>query len=302
MFCGPAAGLIARYGTTLSAIVSGSMAFLGATIVCAGISSTSFDTVMIGRLVFALFVSLLHSVQTIIIFEQFKGPKLSLLFSLKIVASRIGAVSGFYFSGSLLTYAESLSVAMYIASTFCGISLLCTFAFAYLYRGSKTARLIRPLMTGRQFSYTDEGVDNLGENDGESTVAHREHDTTSTTHQGDGSILFQLPVETWTCCVVIFWFYAGLIPLETFGVEYLQQEFGLDKLAAGKSMSLVPFFAVFSPILSVFLRSGKNLMWTQLLLLLAAELVAIIALFCLGMDFAWAPNLYLALIGIGYMD
>ena len=274
IFCGAVAAMVSSYGSTLTALITALVAFMGEVVVAYGVQNGSFRTVMLGRIIFVLSWNLLGSVQKVIIFRQFTGQALAIIFAVKIIAIRIGAVSGLYFAGTLLNEAKgSLPTAMFYAVILSGASLICTMAFAYLYRGSSTARLIRPLMIGRRRDRSSEPSD----------------------HSSGFSL--SIPRDSWICCGIIFLYYGGLVPFETFGVDYLVSEYQMSRSEAGHALALIPFFSFFSFLVSPIITNvGRQLGAVIIATLLVA--ISIVLEMC---GAPHAPQLYLCLIGIGHM-
>jgi hypothetical protein len=274
IFCGAVASMVSTYGSTLTALSTAVVAFLAEVMVAYGIQTSSFRLMMSGRILFVLSWNLLGSVQKVIIFRQFTGQALALIFALKIIAIRVGAVSGLYFAGSILSRAQGqLPVAMFYAVILSGISLACTILFAYLYRGSSTARLVRPLMIG-----------------------HRRN-RPSSAHDHASGMSLNIPRDTWICCGVIFLYYGGLVPFETFGVDYLVTEYGLSRTDAGQALALIPFFSFFSFAISpVIVNVGRQLR----AVIFATILISFSIVFEMWHG-PYAPHLYLCLIGVGHM-
>ncbi len=279
--CGIVAGLVTMYGSTLTATFTAILSFLGAIVVCYGISTESYSTIMAGRFVFVLFWNLLGSIQKVIIFRQFSGKTLVWIFGLKVVAIRIGAVSGLYFSGTIISeMGGSLSGAFYYALVLSGISLVCTILFSYLRRGTSTARLVMPLLVGRRRERQNRSVDDSSDSQ-PMTVAS----------------FFSISRESWICCLVIFLYYGGLAPFETFGVDYLVTAYGMTRSAAGQALALVPFFSFFSPLMAPILASVRM----QVTAIILAQFLAAFGIAAQVFQLPHSPMLYLCLIGVGHL-
>ena len=272
ILCGAVAGMVALYGSTRTAIATALISFAGAGIIAYGIQTASYTTIMIGRIVFVLCWNLLGSVQKVIVFRQFTGPALAWIFAMKILAIRVGAVSGLYFAGDIMMHVNgSLPAAMTLALALSGVSLVCTLAFGYLYRGSSTARLVRPIMMGRR---RDRPSDFLS-----------------------SGFSLQVPSDTWICCIIIFFYYGGLVPFETFGVDYLVTEYGMTKTDAGQALALIPFFSFFSPLISPFVSSIRR----QVISAIVAQAVVATSIVLEMLKVPYAPYLYLCAMGVGHM-
>jgi len=279
VLCGAVAGIISAYGSTLTAALTAVLSYVGAIIICYGISGSSFATIMTGRVIFVLFWNLLGSVQKVIIFRQFSGQGLAWIFGMKIVAIRLGAVSGLYFAGDIMAEVDdSLPSALYYALVLSGISLVCTLTFAYLRRGTNAAREILPLMVG-----------------------HRRRQTTTSSQLPEGSSqsksILSIPRDSWICCLIIFLYYGGLTPFETFGVDYLVTDYGMTRADAGKALALLPFFSFFSPLISPIIARIRN----QLLGILLSQILIAIAIISQIIELPHAPVLYICVMGIGHL-
>jgi nitrate/nitrite transporter NarK len=276
VFCGVIAGIVSAYGSTLTASLTAVLSYVGAIIICYGISESSFATIMIGRLIFVLFWNLLGSVQKVIIFREFTGKSLACIFGLKIVAIRMGAVSGLYFAGDITAHmSDSLPAAFYFALALSGISLLCTICFSYLRRGTSAARLILPLIVGHRSSNRQDG----------------------TLSQAPRSVKLSIPRNAWICCLVMFFYYGGIVPFETFGVDYLVTDYGMSKGEAGKAMALLPFFSFFSPVISPVFSSVRNQLWA----LVFAQIFVAVGIVADVLHSPHSPILYLCVMGIGHL-
>ena len=275
ILCGAVAGIVSVYGSTVTALGTAVVAFVGEIMIAYGIRNSSFRIIMIGRFVFVLCWNLLGSVQKVIIFRQFTGPSLAWVFGLKILAIRIGAVSGLYFAGDIINASDgSLGNSMLLAVGLSAISLLCTLAFAYLYRGSSAARLIRPLLIGRR--------------------RNRAGSDPPSSHLFSN---LAIPRDTWVCVLIIFFYYGGLVPFETFGVDYLVTEYGMTRTTAGQALALIPFFSFFSPLVSPLITSVRS----QVMAVLVAQLLVAASITFETISLPYAPYLYLCVMGIGHM-
>ena len=273
VLCGAVAGMVAAYGSTATALGTAFVAFVGELLIAHGVQSSSYRTIMVGRFVFVLCWNLLGSVQKVIIFRQFTGPSLAWIFAFKILAIRVGAVSGLYFAGDITKFANgSLGNGIMLAVALSAVSLVCTLAFAYLYRGTSAAKLIRPLMIGRR--------------------RNRIADPTSS-----DSFSFSIPRDAWVCCLIIFLYYGGLVPFETFGVDYLVTEYGMTRADAGQALALIPFFSFFSPLLSPVITSVHR----QVLSIVIAQAFVGASIVFEVLALPYAPYLYLCSMGLGHM-
>ena len=97
--------------------------------------------------------------------------------------------------------------------------------------------------------------------------------------------------------MVMFFYYGGIVPFETFGVDYLVTDYGMTKGDAGKAMALLPFFSFFSPIISPFFGSVRNQLWA----LVVAQLIVCAGISAEVLHSPHSPILYLCVMGIGHL-
>jgi MFS family permease len=264
------AGLIvALYGSTLSAIFSGMVSLSGSIIVLYGIYLGNYATVMVGRIMFNMFWSLLQSFQTVLMFKLFTGPTLAWVYSLQIIAIRVGTAGGFFCAGRFMDYAnDSIVGAFALAVGVSSTSFILSLAFAYLYRGSKTAQLVRPLMMGNRRT----GIGSSNE------------------------INFHIPRNAVFLCGVIFLYYAGFTTFESFGVDFMNSKYGFDKDSAGSMMSSLVLISLLSPFIAPVLCNTTR----QLRSMGIATIVVASAIFALANGpVEDQTRAYIILVGLG---
>jgi predicted MFS family arabinose efflux permease len=106
-----------------------------------------------------------------------------------------------------------------------------------------------------------------------------------------------IPRDTWICCLIIFLYYGGLTPFETFGVDYLVTEYGMSRTDAGQALALIPFFSFFSPVISSLVSSVKR----QIIGVVLAQVIVATSIVLEMVQFEYAPHVYLCSMGIGHM-
>ena len=277
----PAASLVLRLGATRVIVVSGTIVFLGCVAVGFGVQQASFAAVLYGRVFFALFQSVLSSVAALVTFRLFKEEAArAFAYSFIIFANRVGAISGFFFSGKVLTEVEgNVQVAVWLSIVPTGICLIASLLFAYFYRGTSTARLVRPLLTPSRVSSQSARDHGSG---GESSLA----------------LVKQLPADFWVLFIVIGCCYGVILPFETVAVNLFEERYGMDATTAGAILSVCPAFALLSPIFTSFCYEAKGQV-RALLLACVCILTAISCMYC-GVVGVEIYKLVL-LLGAGYM-
>jgi hypothetical protein len=150
----------------------------------------------------------------------------------------MGAISGFYFSGYVLAAVQgNVQTAVWLSIVPTGICLVATLLFAYFYRGTLTARLVRPLLNPSRASQA---------------VAFQ---------AGNGSTLElvkQLPCDFWVLFVLIGCCYGVVLPFEIVAVNFFEERYQMDAKTAGTILSVCPAFALLSPIFSSFVYESKK--------------------------------------------
>lgn len=265
---------VAVYGSTLSALVSGGLSILGSIILLGGLHMKNYATVMVGRIVFNICWSLLQSFQTVLMFKLFRGTTLAWVFSLQIIAIRLGTAGGFYSAGRFYSMADdSTADAFALGILVSSLSLLLSILFAYLYRGSKTARLVRPLMIG----------------------SRRTADKLANT-----KFSLAIPLPAQLVCASIFFYYAGFTPFEVFGVDFFHTQYGMLTEDAGKMMSCLVLISLLSPLIAPMLADTRK----QLISMATATVVVAMAMLVISQGNESHKTLALAamiILGVAHM-
>jgi len=275
----PTAGLVLRFGTTRLIVCSGALVFLGCIVVGYAVQRQSYQILLAGRVLFSLFQSVLGSVASLVTFRLFKAEaSRALAYSLIIFSNRIGAISGFFFSGRILSLVgDRVSDAVWLSILPTAVAFFTTLSFAYLYRGTQIARLVRPLLqpsSRRQPSLENSPGEGL--------------------HVG---MIGRMPGSFWTLWFLIGCVYGCILPFETIAVNFLQEEYGLDPTTAGSVLSLCPAFALLSPIFSSVIYSAGR----QVVCAVIATVCITTAMFAMTLEIQWSPAAFMLLLGMGYM-
>ncbi|KAF4681210.1 hypothetical protein FOZ60_012449 [Perkinsus olseni] len=154
------------------------------------------------------------------------------------------------------------------------VGLVCAIAFAVLYKGTRTARLVWPLLSRRD-------------------VATSELSTSDATQRYS---LRTLPALYWVLWLALGLLYAAIFPFETIAVDYYVGDWGMTQQRAGMILSTCPFWSLLSPLFSTVLTSIKRKTTT---LLLAFTFITI-GLVGQAMRITASPLGFMILTGWGY--
>ncbi|CAJ1349571.1 unnamed protein product [Effrenium voratum] len=279
VLCAPGSLLIPRLGRTPTAIGASFLAAIGSSITTLGFVWRSLAAMWLGRLLFWLGLNVLLMVQTILVYDLFKGKSLSCAMTTIVCSIRLGGSLSYPLSGPLLHQVgvvESLwmSVALVVGA------FLATLVFGYLFQWTATARAVRPMLE-RASSIT-------------------------------GPIEFGLArqisknVLVFLSGIAAIW--GVVFPFEVVGDDMLQREFGYSADNAGFIIALAPMISILSPALAPFLGSslrqklwafGPNLLPTQPYRLEGGGLALLAVAFVVIGGFQ-LPILGVVLVGLGY--
>ena len=271
----PTASLVLRFGTTRLIVFSGALVFTGCLLVGWAVQVQSFTLLLTGRVLFALFQSVLSSVASLVTFRLFKAESSrALAYSLIIFSNRVGAISGFFFSGRVLSLVnDRVADAVWLSIIPTAVAFFTTSSFAYFYRGTAIARLVRPLLEPRRVAAVETG----------GVI--------------QPSLLWKLPTPFWTLWILIGAVYGCILPFETVAVNFLQEQYGLDPTSAGSVLSLCPAFALLSPVFSSVVYSAGR----QVTCAVLATGCITIAMFSMTVDLQWQASTFMIILGTGYM-
>lgn len=271
----PTASVVLTYGATRVIVIAGIFVFKGCMLIALGVARKNFALVLFGRVVLSLFQSVLGSVASLVTFRLFRSESSrALAYSMIIFSNRVGAISGFFFSGRcLLVSGGQVDEAVWLSSIPTAVCLVATLSFAWLYRGSATARRVRPLM---------------GREDGQRG---------SSSSASLSGLVRQLPTDFWWLWVLIGCMYGSIIPFETIAVNFFQESYGIDALVAGSVLSICPALALGSPIFSSIVFSAKR----QIACVWLAAVSVTCAMLAMLLELPWDVSMFMLLLGLGYM-
>jgi nitrate/nitrite transporter NarK len=277
----PTASLVLRFGATRVILVSGFMVFLGILYVGQSVKDQAFHFVLIGRLWFTVFHSTLSSVASLVTFRLFKEESSrALAYSFIIFFNRVGAISGFFFSGRILESVHGDVVkAVWISIVPTGVCLFASVTFAYFYRGTNTARLIRPLLQPSRRSRPADSGDEQ-ESSASSCIPRALHES------------------FWILFLLIGCLYGTILPFETIAVSYFQESYGLTPVQAGSVLSLCPSLALFSPLFSSFIYTAK---YQLIALVFGTASILCSVSFMYFQVFYFSATFLMLMLGVGYM-
>ncbi|KAF4752869.1 hypothetical protein FOZ63_010980, partial [Perkinsus olseni] len=221
VLCGPFGVMVAKYGSTKSALSAATLTCVGSALVVVGLQNRAYLVVLLGRVVFWTFLYILCVVQTVLCYRLFSGSALVAAYGLIIVACRTGGLVGSAFNAVLLSwYQGDVVKAISFSSAMAAVGLVCAIAFAVLYKGTRTARLVWPLLSRRD-------------------VATSELSTSNATHRYS---LRTLPALYWVLWLALGLLYAAIFPFETIAVDYYVGDWGMTQQRAGKTTTLLLAF------------------------------------------------------------
>ncbi|KAF4653679.1 hypothetical protein FOL47_010344 [Perkinsus chesapeaki] len=220
VLCGPFGVIVAKYGSTKSALAAAALTCVGSALVAVGLENRNFGVVLVGRIIFWTFLYILCVVQTVLCYRLFSGRALVAAYGLIIVACRTGGLAGSAFNASLLGWFRGDIVkAVSFSCALTGVGLVCAITFAVLYKGTRTARLIWPLLARRD--------DVNSESSGEEDIRNS---------------LKTLPGLYWVLWLALGLLYATIFPFETVAVDYYVSDWGMSQQKAGKTVTLLLAF------------------------------------------------------------
>lgn len=227
---------------------SGFFTFVGSAITTLGYRLDLMGIMLVGRFFFWLALNALLMVQTIIVFDLFEGKDLNCAMTFIVCSIRFGGGLAYPLSGPLL---QRLGVqdGLWFTVVLVFGAFVSTLLFAYLFRGTATARAVRPHLQRRR----EKQVLSLG----------------LVRHVPWSVFLFLL-----ACGAV----WGVVFPFEVVGDDMLQKDFGYSANDAGVIIAIAPMMSILSPLMAPFLGSTirqKLLACATGLALLAAAFVTI---------------------------
>ncbi|CAK0871655.1 unnamed protein product [Prorocentrum cordatum] len=240
---------------------------------------------LLARCVFWLALNALLMVQTLLVYSIFKGKAVDVAYSLIVTACRLGGVLGYCLSGPMLGRC-GLEGALWVSVGMVFLAFGATLLFAYLFRGSATARSVRPHLERRRSSRSPA-----------SSPRSQTGSVRPEPSEFSLRLLRSMPRSVLSLTFATGALYGTVFPFEVVANDMLQNEFRYDANSAGYLVTVIPAVSIFSPLLSQLLGTGVRcrLAWccAGFVMLISAQL-----LIC-----TWDPSVTipcLALMGLGF--
>lgn len=225
ILCAPGSLLISRFGRTRTAITASFLAAIGSSVTTLGFVWKSLAAMWLGRLLFWLGLNVLLMVQTILVYDLFKGRGLSCAMTTIVCSIRLGGSMSYPLSGPMLHQIGVVNSLWFSVALVVG-AFISTLLFGYLFRGTATARAVRPMLERRA---------------------------------PPSSIEFALVRQIHKIVIVFLSGIAAIwgvvFPFEVIGDDMLQREFGYSADNAGFIIAAAPMVSILSPALVPFLGS-----------------------------------------------
>eukprot|EP00747_Dinoflagellata_sp_TGD_P213607 gnl/TRDRNA2_/TRDRNA2_86531_c0_seq1.p1 gnl/TRDRNA2_/TRDRNA2_86531_c0~~gnl/TRDRNA2_/TRDRNA2_86531_c0_seq1.p1 ORF type:complete len:574 (-),score=54.57 gnl/TRDRNA2_/TRDRNA2_86531_c0_seq1:18-1700(-) len=264
ILCAPAGAAILYLGRTRFAMLASSFTVVGSTMVTLGFHWDTLNVMLAGRFVFWLALNALLMVQTILVFDLFKGKELNFAMTVIVCSIRFGGSLSYPLSGPLLHRAGVLDSLWFSVFLVC-IGFLSTLIFAYLFRGTATARAMRRIMENKKTKKTF-----------------------------DLRLVRHIPrsVPFFLCSLGAVW--GVVFPFEVIGDDMLQHEFGYNANDAGFIIAIAPMVSILSPIMAPFLGTTRR---SKLMACFSGLALLTIAFGVLALR---QPIMGILIVGIGY--
>ncbi|CAK9034754.1 Major facilitator superfamily domain-containing protein 1 [Durusdinium trenchii] len=199
--------------------------FTGSSVTTLGFVWKSLAAMWLGRLLFWLGLNVLLMVQTILVYDLFKGRGLSCAMTTIVCSIRLGGSMSYPLSGPMLHQIGVVNSLWFSVALVVG-AFISTLLFGYLFRGTATARAVRPMLERRA---------------------------------PPSSIEFALVRQIHKIVIVFLSGIAAIwgvvFPFEVIGDDMLQREFGYSADNAGFIIAAAPMVSILSPALVPFLGS-----------------------------------------------
>ncbi|KAF4724881.1 hypothetical protein FOZ62_028396 [Perkinsus olseni] len=198
VLCGPFGVMVAKYGSTKSALSAATLTCVGSALVVVGLQNRAYLVVLLGRVVFWTFLYILCV-------GEFEGSCVIISQSYENIVKSTTLVRGQCF----ISYGWAL-VALPLSrisfsSAMAAVGLVCAIAFAVLYKGTRTARLVWPLMSRRDVATSELTL-------------------------------------YWVLWLALGLLYSAIFPFETIAVDYYVGDWGMTQQRAGKTTTLLLAF------------------------------------------------------------
>lgn len=264
LFLVPGGAVIIRVGRARFAMVAGFVASLGSMVVTMGYHTGSLSTMLVGRFTFWFALNSLCMVQTILVFDLFKGKDLNFAMTMIVCSIRFGGSLSYPLSGPLYRELGVLNSLLLSVVLVVG-AFASTVLFTVLFRGTATARAIWPMLESQEA---------------------RAPFSLRLVHDVPRSVCFFLGG------IAAVW--GVVFPFEVIGDDMLQKEFGYSVDHAGMIIAICPMMSILSPVIAPFLGTVLH----EKLRACGAGCALLTCGFCL--IFLRCPILGIFTIGAGY--
>lgn len=225
ILCSPGSLMISRFGRTPTAIGASFLAAIGSSVTTLGFVWKSLVGMWLGRLLFWLGLNVLLMVQTILVYDLFKGRGLSCAMTTIVCSIRLGGSMSYPLSGPMLHQIGIVDSLWFSVALVVG-AFVATLVFGYLFRWTATARAVRPMLERR---------------------------TPPTSIEF--SLIKKVPKTVFIFLSGIAAIWGVVFPFEVIGDDMLQREFGYSADNGGFIIALAPMVSILSPALVPFLGS-----------------------------------------------
>jgi MFS family permease len=270
VLCGPFGILVSVVGRSRWVMVSGLLCMVAALFTVLGFVWESYAIMLIARFFFWASLYGMLLAQNMLVYAIFSTQGVALAMSMVIFAMRLGAVSAYFLSGPM-RYSIGVEATLWVACCLVFLAFIGTLIFAFLFRGTSTARVVRPLHpSGRSISKS----------------FHIE-------------LLRMVPRSCLMFTLAVMACYGSVFPFETVAVDMLVEDFGFRATEAGYLLSLVPAISLLGPAISPIL--GKDLAGLSRSAIAGLSMMAgghVI----LSIQAFWCPYLAFFMIGMGYVS
>eukprot|EP00758_Cryptobia_borreli_P010250 Tbor_TRINITY_DN5554_c0_g1::TRINITY_DN5554_c0_g1_i2::g.12760::m.12760 len=211
-------------GLRLSMLIFSGLVLLGSLVFYLGVQFTSYELIMVGRLIFSLGGETLAVSQNAFLVRWFRGGRgVAFVFGLSIALLRAASSANFFFSTGL-SNKYGVAFAALVGTFVCAFSCVCCIALAFVDRYAEKKKLLQSQELG------DTEID---EHTGETTkVAFMDRIKT---------IFLQirtLPPQHWLLCCICVFLYGANFPFVGFAKNFFETKYHLSSEAAGRTMSI----------------------------------------------------------------
>jgi len=260
--------VIMRLGRTRVALAAGFVCALGSLFVVLGFEWKLFQVMLAGRMAFWLALYVLLMVQTLLVYSIFEGPAMKLAYSLLVLSCRSGGTVAYFFSGPL-EHSLGLRGSLWLSVSLVFLAFAAVLLFAYLFRGTSTAQIVRPFLQGGRAPSKSFSV----------------------------GLTKEIPRSVVGLLCAIGALYGTVFPFEVVADDMLQKEFGYTPDAAGFLLTAIPMVSLASPLVSRLVGTAPR---QQLCSAAVAFAMLAGAQVCLTVQRPWSPILGFGTMGIGY--